>query len=139
MPKKKYSKETLRKKLYPVFRNSGIKLAYLFGSQAKGKTGPLSDVDIALLWPHAKDSVMLSSIELQAKIRLLLKDENIELGALNNQAISFCYQVIKDGYCIFGREKDRAAYETRAVSEYLDFLYFANQYDRIFDSRHKHS
>ena len=37
-------------KLDAVFRNySFIASAYLFGSQATGKTGPMSDVDIAIL------------------------------------------------------------------------------------------
>ncbi|MCX7682029.1 MAG: nucleotidyltransferase domain-containing protein, partial [Anaerolineae bacterium] len=32
-----------------MFARHGVVLAYLFGSQAEGRAGPLSDVDIAVL------------------------------------------------------------------------------------------
>jgi len=133
---KKYSPETLKKRLHAVFKDSAIQLAYLFGSHAKGKIGPLSDVDIAALWPETETSPTLASLKLQAKVQARLKDERIEIGPLNNQANSFCYQVIKDGICIFGAEQIRVSYETRIISEYLDFSYFAKQYDLIFDKAH---
>ena len=36
--------------LAEIFTRSGVVLAYLFGSQARGETGPLSEVDIAVLF-----------------------------------------------------------------------------------------
>ncbi len=40
-------------RLRQIFTTHSVVLAYLFGSQAEGKAGPLSDVDIAvLLGPH---------------------------------------------------------------------------------------
>ncbi len=33
-----------------VFQRQGVVLAYLFGSQARGDAGPLSDVDVAVLF-----------------------------------------------------------------------------------------
>ena len=33
-----------------VFESYGVALAYLYGSQARGDAGPLSDVDVAVLF-----------------------------------------------------------------------------------------
>ena len=38
--------------LKTVFERHGVILAYLYGSQATGKAGPLSDADIAVLFPR---------------------------------------------------------------------------------------
>ena len=38
--------------LKTVFERHGVILAYMYGSQATGKAGPLSDADIAVLFPR---------------------------------------------------------------------------------------
>lgn len=42
--------ETYRDALDSVFARHGVVLAYLYGSQARGDAGPLSDVDMAVLF-----------------------------------------------------------------------------------------
>jgi len=129
---KRYDSQFLRKKLSPLFTKSRIILAYLFGSQAKGEIGPMSDIDIAVLWNKDEKEKLKKSLLLQSQIKERLQAENIEAGSLNDQALSFCYNVIKDGICIFGKEKDRVEYETSILNEYLDFSYLAEEYNRAF-------
>jgi len=129
---RKYDLQVLREKLSPLFTKSGVILAYLFGSQAKGEIGPMSDIDIAVLWNKEEKEKLKKSLLLQSRIKERLRTEYIEVGSLNDQALSFCYNVIKDGICIFGKEKDRVEYETSILNEYLDFSYLAEEYNRAF-------
>jgi len=129
---KRYDWQFLREKLSPLFTKSRVILAYLFGSQAKGEIGPMSDIDIAVLWNKDEKEKLKKSLLLQSRIKERLRAECIEVGPLNDQALSFCYQVIKDGICIFGKEKDRVEYETFILNEYLDFSYLAEEYNRAF-------
>lgn len=121
--------------LKPIFERFKPSLIYFFGSAYKGKIGALSDIDLAVLWPPGINVPMLKSIELQNEISKLLGDERFEAGCLNGQNLSFCYEVIKTGKCIFGREEDRVAYETEILSQYLDFNYLAEEYNRAFDKK----
>ncbi|MFQ6066593.1 MAG: nucleotidyltransferase domain-containing protein [bacterium] len=129
---KKYDSQFLREELSPLFTKSGIILAYLFGSQAKGEIGPMSDIDIAVLWNKDEKEKLKKSLFLQSQIKETLRVDTIEVGSLNDQALSFCFRVIKDGICIFGKEKDRVEYETFILNEYLDFSYLAEEYNRAF-------
>jgi len=129
---KRYDWQFLREKFSPLFKKSGIILAYLFGSQAKGEIGPMSDIDIAVLWNKEEKDKLKKSLLLQSRMKERLRTEYIEVGSLNDQTLSFCYNVIKDGICIFGNEKDRVEYETSILNEYLDFSYLAEEYNRAF-------
>lgn len=42
--------QEIKRKLTPIFKKHNVVLAYLFGSQANGKAGPLSDIDIAVVF-----------------------------------------------------------------------------------------
>ena len=110
--------------LRPLFQRFGIRLAYLFGSQAIGHTGPLSDIDLAILWPEDERLPMLASMKLQQAIRDRLQDERIEVGPLNTQGIGFCFQVIRDGLLLYGTERDRVRFETKVLNEHHDFQYW---------------
>ena len=120
----KLSAERLSRRLRPLFRRFGARLAYLFGSQASGHTGRLSDVDIAVLWPAEERSPLLASVKLQQAIRDRLRDERIEVGPLNGQGNGFLFQVIHDGVCLYGTERERVRFETRVLNEHHDFRYW---------------
>jgi predicted nucleotidyltransferase len=132
-----YTKNELHEILRPIFEKWGIKLAYFFGSAYRRATGPLSDIDLAILWPRIVNAPMLKSLELQQEIKDKLAEERFEIGCLNGQNLSFCYIVISTGACIYGQETDRVAYETEILSQYLDFNYLAEEYNRAFDQRIK--
>lgn len=132
---KKFNADSLAKNLKVVFDEFKPRLTYFFGSAFRGKTGPLSDIDLAVLWPDGVNVPMLKSLELQARINEFLKENRFEVGCLNGQNLSFCYSVISSGKCIYGKEEDRVAYETDILSRYLDFNYLGEEYNRIFDQK----
>jgi predicted nucleotidyltransferase len=103
----------------------------LFGSQAVGHTGPLSDVDLAVLWSEDESSPMLASVKLQQSIRDRLQDERVEVGPLNTQGIGFCFQVIRDGICLYGTERERVRFETRVLNEYHDLSAWLELHEKM--------
>ena len=132
----KYTPEILNKKLKNIFNEySTISLVYLFGSYATNNIGPMSDLDIAVLWSEKEKSILIKSCELGNKIANELNDENLQVVPLNDQALSFCFNVINTGICIYGREEMRVRYETSILNQYLDFKYFAQQYNECFRQR----
>lgn len=130
-----YTPDLLAKRLEPLFQKFNPTLIYFFGSAYRGEIGPLSDIDLAVLWPEGVNVPMLKSLELQNEIRELLREQRFEVGCLNGQNLSFCYNVIKTGTCIYGREEDRVVYETEILTQYLDFSYLGEEYNRIFDQK----
>ena len=133
MKQQPYSTKMLEKQLSAVFDKYCPKLVYFFGSAIRSEIGPLSDIDLAVLWPEEVNVPMLKSLELQAAVKDKLQDERFEIGCLNGQNLSFCYTVICTGACIYGKKEDRVNYETKILSQYLDFNYLAEQYNRGFD------
>ncbi|MEA3239418.1 MAG: nucleotidyltransferase domain-containing protein [Candidatus Bipolaricaulota bacterium] len=97
-----------------------VRLAYLFGSRAKGVAGRESDYDIAVLYsrPIAADDHYLLLHLLQVTLR-----GKVDLIDLSRAPIELVYNVIAARHCIY--EKDRATrveYEADTMSMYFDQL-----------------
>jgi Nucleotidyltransferase domain. len=120
-------KKELSKKLLPVFRkHPEVKLAYLFGSRVKAKTGPLSDYDFAI-YLEEEDKRIIFEIKLQllSEIGRVLQSDKIDLVILNTvESPELKYNIIKEGELIFEREPYRILVEPRILNEYFDFYSF---------------
>ena len=112
------------KNLLPIFEvHPEVKLVYLFGSQATGKTGPLSDYDFAV-YIDEKNSLQRFDIRLElfADLSSALKTDNIDLSVLNDVDVpELKYNIIKDGILIFEREPFKVLIEPEILMEYFDF------------------
>jgi predicted nucleotidyltransferase len=114
----------LRKKLLPIFKKyKEIKLVYLFGSQATGKTGPLSDYDFAIyLDEKDKKKIFDIKLELLASISRALQTDKVDIVVLNTvDAPELKYNIIKEGKAIFERDSSKLLVEPRIMNEYFDF------------------
>jgi len=114
----------LRKKLLPIFQKyEEIKLVYLFGSQATGKAGPLSDYDFAIYLDEKDKKRSLDiKLELLASISQALQTDKVDIVVLNIvDAPELKYNIIKEGKLIFERESFKVLVEPRILNEYLDF------------------
>ncbi|NCO83205.1 MAG: nucleotidyltransferase domain-containing protein [Nitrospirae bacterium CG_4_10_14_3_um_filter_44_29] len=112
-------------KLNAVFRNySFIVSAYLFGSQATGKTGPMSDVDIAVLLkePRPKGRELMRQMNyLSFRIEEIFKKE-VDVIEMNSQGLIFQHNVLRSGNLIYDADPlFRANYVSRLISSYCDF------------------
>ena len=66
-----------------------IKLAYLFGSRADSKEGPISDYDIAVLYSKPHPPKMRH--ELAHKLAIVLMTDQVDLMVLNSAPIELRY------------------------------------------------
>lgn len=116
--------EELESKVKAVFEAyAEVKLAYLFGSRARGDTGPLSDYDFAVYFGG------LSSVEaFNLKLALLndlsrtLGTDTIDLVVLDGiDAPELGYQIVSDGKLLVDREPYKVIVEPRLMNAYFDF------------------
>ena len=103
-----------------LLETMAVKFAYLFGSQARQNTGPLSDVDIAV-YIDKRHSPFSFRLLFQEKIDRLLKGkQSCDLVILNNAALTLQYEIIKDGKILKENKPKRIQFETDVLRKYLD-------------------
>lgn len=123
-------------KLIDIFKEYPyIASAYLFGSAAKGKAGPMSDVDIALLYkenaPEGRELIHAEDY-LSYRIAKTLGVKEVDLVNLREQGLVFQHNVIRSGKLIYDADPSfRIRFLTRLISNFCDFeptLRFMNNY-----------
>lgn len=100
-----------------------IKLAYLFGSRATGKTGPRSDHDFAV-YLDEKDPRTLADIQfaLQSDLCRALGSDRVDVVVLNTaQSPELKYAVVRDGQLLHEEEPFKIIVEPRILNEYFEF------------------
>lgn len=106
-----------------VFRNYGVKVAYLFGSYAKDTALLTSDIDIAILLGGEIDTsqhLELLSL-LNAELIKILERNDVDVIVLNIAPPLLRYKVFANGKTIFSdSEKDRVQFEVKAMRDYFD-------------------
>ena len=112
------------KQLIPIFESyPEVKLVYLFGSRANGKTGPLSDYDFAV-YLDEKDSLKRFDIRLNlmGKISSKLKTDAVDLCILNDEySPEFKYHVVRYGKVIYEVEPYKLLVEPDILNDFFDF------------------
>jgi predicted nucleotidyltransferase len=115
----------LRKALVEVVRRlvPDVDGIYLFGSVARGRTRPGSDVDVALLLPPGRkispDELLATMAELEG-----LTHRAVDLSVLNTQTqLVHAKEVVTTGVCFFARSQERIrVFEMQVLSDYARFL-----------------
>jgi uncharacterized protein len=101
--------------------NPHIIFAYLFGSLAKGKYQPLSDVDIAV---YLKQGANLAEYKLMilGKLIDILQTDEIDLVVLNAANLPLVINILKNKKIIVDKEPfARHIFESLAMRKYFDF------------------
>ena len=99
--------------------NTAVKFAYLFGSYARGDSGPLSDVDLAVYLDNRFD-FFACRLRLMEEVSRQLKGKSCDLVVLNNAALSLQYEIVRDGKILVEDKLNRIQFETRVIRDYLD-------------------
>ncbi|HFD40587.1 MAG TPA: nucleotidyltransferase domain-containing protein [Anaerolineae bacterium] len=110
-------------KLAEIFERRQVTLAYLFGSQATGQAGPLSDVDIAVLLPPGTPASRWSAIQLALTNDLidLLGCNQVDVVVLNRAPPLLADRVVRYGQVLFESDPlQRVRFETETLRRYLD-------------------
>lgn len=119
--KKLFAAEKNNNKKNNKRNNNKILLAYIFGSQLKGKTGPLSDFDFAVLLSQ-KPSFRFK-YELKNKIANIINSGKVDLIILNEAPIELKYHVVASGKIIYQKNSlIKTEFEADTLSRYFDYL-----------------
>lgn len=98
-----------------------IIFAYLFGSLAKGKPSPLSDVDIAVYLSEESDAIQVK-MEILGKLMELLETDEIDLTILNTASLPLAARIIENKVILVDKKPFlRHAFESLILREYFDF------------------
>ena len=101
--------------------NSHIIFAYLFGSLAKRKQQPLSDVDIAV---YLKQGANVAECKLAILGRLIdiLRTDEVDLVVLNAANLPLVINILKNKIIIVDKEPfARHIFESLVMRKYFDF------------------
>ena len=126
--------EQLRATAPSVLADEPVRVAYLFGSHARGEASALSDVDVALLAPDIGPHQRLN-LRLRVMGRLStaarIPDFDLDVIVLDESPLTLTGRVVRDGIVIYSSDEPlRAAYESRTFREFVDFSVLADEIDR---------
>lgn len=116
-PSKKF--ESIRGDLIQIFdENSGVKLAYLYGSVARGESNKLSDIDLAV---YLEESCDFGGVKMNLVSEIASLIDDFDLVVLNEARPLMAYNIVKDGIILFEESGTRKAeIESNIVRRYLD-------------------
>lgn len=99
-----------------------VSVAYLFGSHARRRPTPISDVDVAvLLDPAFTGNRFALRLELAGAIAEAIGSEAVDVVLLDEAPPALAYRVLRDGRLILSRDEVlRIRHRLRAIDEYLD-------------------
>lgn len=105
-----------------IFKKFHVKLAYLFGSRAKGNAGAGSDYDIAVLFAkEPRDSLAMKETALLSLELKKYFPKRLEIVSLNAAPLLLQYEVVAHGqplYCQDGAQ--RSQFEVLVIKKYID-------------------
>ena len=133
-----------REKLNKIFLKQGVVLAYLFGSAAKKKLSPLSDIDIAILFSEKikRDEYFDKELQVASEVGSLFKIERVDVINLKTLRNPFLrHRAVFEGILLFLKNKKlKFQIESETMKEYEDTKYlretaFALMTKRIKEGR----
>lgn len=97
--------EILQKLSTALEAEPDIAFAYLFGSVAKGRSGPLSDVDVAVYFNCAGDapSRFDRRLQLMSKLSNVLQRNDVDVVSLQDAPIDLAFEILAYGKLIFSK------------------------------------
>jgi len=116
--------QALLQKLSRVLKSEpDVAFTYLFGSVAKGRNGPLSDVDVAVYFSPEGDarSRFRRQIQLTSKLSNALKRDDVDVVRLQDAPLDLARDVVENGKMLFCHDDNlRVDFVFRVVRDYLD-------------------
>ena len=135
---------TLQKAIPEAVSGRPVKLAYLYGSSASGKTTPLSDFDIALFLDpnqiHTIDpySRLIFEMDVALALEKLTGLSEFDVRVINDAPLMLQGIVVQRGHLLYSDEDEfRVGYETLTLKMYLDFLPIAEQFQTAYFERRR--
>lgn len=114
-----------------LFTQEPVEVVYLFGSQAMGTAGPISDIDIGILLNSniAKENYFNYRLSFTSKLVSIFQKDKVDVVILNECPPLLKDRVIRYGKVIYCRDEiQRIRFEVKTLDEYLDFLPMQERY-----------
>ncbi len=135
------TREKLTTKLNEFFQKIDyVELAYLFGSHAKGKPGPLSDIDIGVYLSRnlSKKERFEKRLKLTSSLCTLLQTNKVDLVIMNDASPVLNFEIIEPNCLVFERDHAlKLEVEPYIMSRYYDRKYHEDFLNREFVKRFK--
>ena len=110
-------------------QETDVLVAYVYGSQARGTAGPLSDVDVGVLLLDEGSDHFRRRMDLTRAVADVTSQDAADVIVLNDAPIALCYRVLRDGRVILSRdERSRIRFFVRTVDRYLDMAPMRRMY-----------
>lgn len=101
-------------------RHPEVVVAYLFGSSARGRAGPLSDLDVAVLLGEGADPAS-AQLDLIGDLAAATGTDRVDVVVLNEAPSELAFRVLRDGRLLLCRDDAaRVRHRVRTILEYLD-------------------
>jgi len=126
------------KRLFPLLKNElekekDVIFAYIFGSYAEGREGPLSDFDIGIFLKNTSKDFFERKIEFNNLVTSILKTDEVDIVILNEANVEISFNIIKNGFLLLSKdEKSRIEYEKKIIKCYMDFDYYRKRMIKEF-------
>jgi len=112
-----------------IFKKYGITAAYLFGSQASGKTHAKSDVDIAVRF--SKKLTLKKTLLLANELSTIFKKE-IDIVDLDNAPLSLQFRIFKARKLLYAKNpKEEASKRAKSACLYFDYKYYFDRFAKF--------
>ena len=107
-----------------------LKYLYLFGSQARGNVGPLSDFDFAVKFDAKNKDKFRSRLKLMNELSEIFRTEKIDVVDIEKADPILSFNIFREGKKIYVSDKDeRSMDQFKSMRTFLDRRYY---YDRHF-------
>jgi len=114
-----------------IFKKHRVKLAYLFGSRAKGNAAEQSDFDIAVLFENPSDTLALEETSFLSLGLSKFFPAKIDIVSLNAASLLLKYEVAAHNAVLYSKnEKERINFEVSVIKEYIDEKPIRDLYDK---------
>jgi predicted nucleotidyltransferase len=117
------SLDSLLPALHNACLQAGVALAYLYGSQARGDAGPLSDVDVAVLFQPEVSPAERSDrvLHLIGEFMTIFKRTDVFVADLASASPLLRHRVYRDGILLYcADDRLRVKFMTEALRDYED-------------------
>ena len=127
--------DRLRACIAAVLAPYPVDMAYLYGSVARGRPLPSSDIDIALvlteILTHYRRLVL--ELEIQAALEDACGLSNVDVRAISHAPLTVQGRVIQEGLLLYERDKARrVTFEALTRRRYFDYQPTADRMRRAF-------
>jgi predicted nucleotidyltransferase len=115
--------EPYQQALDEILERHGVVLTYLYGSQARGDTGPLSDVDVAVLFsPNVPERERFSRVlHLICELGSVFRRNDVYVVDLAGASPLLRHRVYYYGRLLYcANDAERVRFETKALQDYVD-------------------